>query len=88
MSRKIFITPVIKHTPAEVRNIRFSVDLTQCEFAYLMGVSQNTIEAWESGRSKPHGSACRILSMIKADRELPVKYKIIQNRMAERDDLS
>ena len=84
MSGKFFIVPVVKYTPSEVRNIRLSLELTQYEFAYLMGVSQNTVESWESGRSKPHGSACRILSMIKADIELPAKYNIIQKIMTER----
>jgi Predicted transcriptional regulator len=86
MNRKIFITPITKYKPSEVREIRLSLDLTQYEFAYLMGVSQNTVESWESGRSKPHGSSCRILSMIKADIEMPAKYNIIQKMMTERRD--
>ena len=83
---KYFITPITKYKPSEVRSIRLSLEMTQYEFAYLMGVSQNTVESWESGRSKPHGSACRILSMIKADVELPAKYNMIQNLMKERRD--
>jgi len=83
---KYFIDPVEKYKSAEIKRIREKLNLTQYEFANLMGVSQYTIESWESGRSKPNGSACRLFSMMKNDIDLPVKYNIIQKVINSRGE--
>lgn len=33
-------------------------------FAYYMGVSKKTVEAWERGTNSPSGSACRLLDIL------------------------
>lgn len=47
-------------------SIRSRLNLTQDAFAALMGVSKRTLEQWEQGRRKPHGSALALLKI--ADR--------------------
>jgi len=36
-----------------------------------MGVSVKTVEAWESGRNHPNGTACRMLALTRKDPDLP-----------------
>lgn len=47
-----------------VKTIREQLHATQKEFAYILGVSTRTVEAWESGRSHPNGSASRLMQLI------------------------
>lgn len=64
----------------EVRAIRKSLDMSQLIFASVMGVSVKTVEAWETGKSTPSGAARRMLSLLKADPELPQKYGIVSRQ--------
>jgi putative transcriptional regulator len=45
---------------------RRSVNLTQREFAKLLGVSIDTIQDWEQGRRKPRGAAITLLKVAQA----------------------
>ena len=65
------IEPLTHFTAEDIKRIRKSTGLTQQMFAGFMGVSIKTVEAWESGRNKPEGPACRILSLIKRDPQFP-----------------
>ena len=47
--------------PAEIRGIRDKLDLSQAEFAELLGVSKRTLQEWEQGRCKPAGAALKLL---------------------------
>ena len=40
-------------TPEEIKKIRHSLDLTQGEFAEVVGVNRQTINAWEKGYKFP-----------------------------------
>ena len=71
------IEPVTHFTAEDIKHIRKSTGLTQQMFASLMGVSVKTVEAWESGRNKPEGPACRILAMIARDPQFPILSGII-----------
>lgn len=57
------ILPLREFAPAEIRDIRVKLGLTQVIFAEVMGVSPKTVEAWEAGRNKPEGPARRILAI-------------------------
>ncbi|MDN6900375.1 type II toxin-antitoxin system MqsA family antitoxin [Oenococcus sicerae] len=46
------------------RRIRITLHMDQDNFANFMGVSVNTVKAWERGRNKPSGSSLRLLSLI------------------------
>ena len=71
------IHPVDQFSPDEIKQIRTDTGMTQVLFAQYMGVSLKTVEAWEAGTNKPLKTACRMLSMLKADPTIPVKYDIV-----------
>lgn len=71
------IAPVHSYGPSEIKQIRSSVGMTQVVFAQYMGVSPKTVEAWESGRNRPVGSACRLLALTQADPNFPQKSGIV-----------
>jgi len=49
----------------DVRQIREGYQLSQREFAVLLGVSIKTLQNWEQGRRAPHGPA-RVLLQVAA----------------------
>ena len=51
-------------TPDEIKGIRVKNAMTQRVFANFMGVSVKTVEAWESGRNRPNGSAARLMQVL------------------------
>jgi len=60
------ITPKIrKFNKDEIKELRLSLLCTQVMFANMLGVQPNTVEKWESGITKPSGTALRILALIK-----------------------
>lgn len=73
------IEPVRSFSGEEVKSIRISANLTQLAFAAVLGVSKKAVEAWECGRNTPSGSACRLLSMMEKDPNLPKKYGFIES---------
>ena len=75
---KITICPLPHFRGEKIKKIREKLSLTQRSFAMLMGVSIKTIEAWESNRNEPNGSAQRMLSLLEKDKSLPEKYELIQ----------
>ncbi len=50
-------------TPVEVQTIRTNLNISQSQFAQLLGVSINTIQNWEQGRRVPTGAARAFLSV-------------------------
>lgn len=71
------VEPLRNYRPEEIKQIRSALGMTQMLFAGFMGVSQKTVEAWETGRNAPAGPARRILAMIQQDPSLPEKYNIV-----------
>lgn len=49
----------------DVKIIRENYDLSQSEFAALLGISVKTLQNWEQGRRNPHGAA-RVLLQVAA----------------------
>lgn len=47
-----------------IKNIRKRTNTTQNELSKDLGVSVRTVEAWESGRSRPSGSSRKLLQLI------------------------
>ena len=56
--------------PASPQNIRTNLNLSQSEFASLMGVSVRTVQEWEQGRRKPSGSAVALLRIVEQKPEV------------------
>lgn len=54
-------------TPAAVAAIRADLGLTQTTFAAFLGVTPQTVQAWEQGRNPLSGMALRFLAEVRAD---------------------
>jgi putative transcriptional regulator len=74
---KCTVNPVPDFSAQEIKRLRNTMQMTQATFAAVMGVSTKTVEAWEVGTNRPIGTARRMLSMLKADPQLPAKYNIV-----------
>ncbi len=51
--------------PPDVKSIREGYDLSQSQFAALLGISVKTLQNWEQGRRTPDGPA-RVLLQVAA----------------------
>jgi len=60
-----------------VKELRKDLRLSQHAFAKVMGVSPKTVEAWESARNVPSGSSCRLIEMIRNDKTILKRQKIV-----------
>jgi putative transcriptional regulator len=47
--------------PMDVKAIRQKLNLSQSEFALMIGVSLSTLQNWEQGRRRPEGPAQALL---------------------------
>lgn len=55
------------YDPKHIQNLRKEKEMTQRRFADLLGVSVRTVEAWETGKSHPNGSAKRLMQLVEYD---------------------
>jgi len=53
--------------PTDVRAIREQFEVTQAEFAMMIGVSVATLRNWEQGRRMPDGPARALLKVAAVD---------------------
>ena len=60
-----------------VKQIREQYQLSQSEFATLLGVSVKTLQNWEQGRRTPHGAA-RVLLQVAA-RHPSVVWEVVES---------
>ena len=58
---------------SEVQAIRQRTNLSQSEFAHLIGVSIETLQNWEQDRRRPTGPAAALLSIIANEPKLAIK---------------
>lgn len=70
----ILIKPVKQYDAEGVKQIRNSLHMTQAVLAGVIGVSQKTVEAWESGRNVPMGPASRVLDLLTEDRSVADRF--------------
>jgi putative transcriptional regulator len=78
-SRKISIAPLPHYKANKIKKIRNMLGLSQSTFAYVMGVSKKTVEAWESGRNEPQGPAQRMLMLLEKDNNFLEKHELIMS---------
>ncbi len=64
------VIPVKDYSKEDIKRIRTANHFTQRIFADLIGVSQKTVEAWETGTNRPNGSALRVMQLIETDRDV------------------
>lgn len=76
-TNKISIQQIPHYKHKQIKEIRNKLNLTQAVFAEILGVSVKTVEAWESGRNIPNGSAQRILDLLNKEGFLE-KNKILK----------
>ena len=50
--------------PPEIRMVRDRLDVSQGEFAVMIGVSMRTLQNWEQGRREPEGPAKALLKVV------------------------
>ena len=64
------VMPVKEYTNTDIKKFRTERQMTQKIFAEVIGVSQKTVEAWETGTNKPVGAVFRLLQLIEADNDI------------------
>ncbi|TAL31732.1 MAG: helix-turn-helix domain-containing protein [Spirochaetes bacterium] len=74
---KVSIAPLTPISANKIRLLRIKLGISQNIFANILGVSIKTIEAWESGRNIPNGTAQRFLNLIEKDNKFLEKYGIL-----------
>ena len=60
----------------DVKHIRASYNLTQGEFAAMLGISVDTLQNWEQGRRSPQGPA-RVLLQV-AERHPEAVWDVVR----------
>ncbi len=70
LTKKIPAPPV--WSAQKIKALRLTLPMSQRSFAAFMGVSVKTVEAWESGRNRPNGSAARLMELVAKDRNMAV----------------
>ena len=55
--------------PVDIRAIRERLELSQSEFALMIGVSVSTLQNWEQGRRTPEGPARALLKIVEENPE-------------------
>jgi DNA-binding transcriptional regulator YiaG len=56
---------VTSYEVADVKAIRAQLNVSQMEFAAVLGTSVDTIKSWENRRRNPTGLAAKVLATIK-----------------------
>ena len=51
--------------------------MSQKIFASYLGVSDKTVEAWESGTNHPSGAASRLLNMMEMNEKLVEEFPFV-----------
>ena len=57
----------------ETRTIRETANLTQAQFAQLLGVPVKTLQNWEQHRTRPSGPARALLRAVAKDPETAIR---------------
>ena len=79
-ARKMSVTvaELPQYHDKEIKQIREDLNLTQKNFAFVLGVSPKTVEAWESGRNIPQGTAQRFLQVLRTGgKKLLQDYNVV-----------
>lgn len=54
---------IVELTPPSIKAIRKKLNLSQSDFALMIGVSTSTLQNWEQGRREPDGPAKALLKI-------------------------
>jgi putative transcriptional regulator len=64
---------VFEYDAIDIRKLRESVDVSQAQFARMIGVSKDTLQNWEQGRRRPRGPAKALLRVFEKDPKAVVR---------------
>jgi putative transcriptional regulator len=64
---------VFKYDAIDIRKLRESLDVSQSQFARMIGVSKDTLQNWEQGRRRPRGPAKALLRVFEKDPKAVVR---------------
>jgi len=64
---------VFHYDAIDIRKLRESVDVSQAQFARMIGVSKGTLQNWEQGRRRPRGPAKALLRVFEKDPKAVVR---------------
>ena len=64
---------ISKFHPLVVTNIRRKLGVSQAKFAYMLGISIDTLQNWEQGRRQPEGPALALLKVAEYDPKAVMK---------------
>ena len=64
---KVTITPVQKRTPAQIKELRMKLDMSQALFAGILGVTKKAVESWEAGTKAPSGPVLRMFEILEKE---------------------
>jgi putative transcriptional regulator len=64
---------VFQYDAVDIRKLRESVDVSQTQFARMIGVSKDTLQNWEQGRRRPRGPAKALLRVFEMDPQAVVR---------------
>lgn len=74
------IQPPKTYDAAEIRAFRKNHHFTRQVFAYLLGVSVNTIGSWEAGKTTPGNTVFRLLYLLEKNPNLFFEYTVINQK--------
>ena len=57
----------------DVAGVRTSLNMTQKNFANMLGVSPRTVESWECGHSTPTPTAKKLIYLIQTDHSIATR---------------
>lgn len=59
---------VLAATPSEVKKARHHTEMSQSKFAILLGVSIDTVKAWEQGKRTPEALASKVIRLASSEK--------------------
>ena len=62
-----------KNPDPDVRAIREATQVSQSDFARLIGINLRTLQNWEQGRSRPTGAARALLKIVASNPKSAIK---------------
>ena len=64
--RKGLLKPsrIFEFRPVDVKRVRGKLQVSQSQFALMIGVSRATLQNWEQGRREPEGPAKALLKVV------------------------
>jgi putative transcriptional regulator len=64
---------MLKYNTPNIKDIRKRLQVSQVEFALMIGVSTSTLQNWEQGRREPEGPAKALLRVAEKNPEAVIK---------------